>query len=227
MTVENTIYKMLTENTGTHMLDSGGARGRHWQRNEGKTIEDFKKSPPAILDFTYDYPEFTVSIFHKLTCGLLELDDICDEFNSIEIGSYNGELFNTSQEQCDLLRDAYNFDWNENGQWNTYNFDNCFSQVLIGHELRCDHSEDYLLLAIHGGADVRGGYTDAKLFRCNDEPWYIVDDSCYFQLGNMMLDHRAGETFNEYGNEACDEYIEDFKKLLPENKKVEGFIASY
>ena len=42
-----------------------------------------------------------------------------------------------------------------------------------------------------------------------------------------MLDHRAGETFNEYGNEACDEYIEDFKKLLPENKKVEGFIASY
>ena len=34
------------------------------------TIEDFKKAPPAILDFTYDYPEFTVNIFHKF--GLID-----------------------------------------------------------------------------------------------------------------------------------------------------------
>ena len=107
---------------------SSGAYGRHWQRNEGKTIEDFKKAPPAVLDFTYNYPEFTVNIFHKLTCGLLELDDICDEFNSIKSINYDGELFQTNQEQCDLLRDAYNFDWREENGFNTYNFDNCVSQ---------------------------------------------------------------------------------------------------
>jgi len=28
------IYKMLTENTGVHMCDSGGENGRHWQRNQ-------------------------------------------------------------------------------------------------------------------------------------------------------------------------------------------------
>ena len=42
--IEQTIYNMLTENTGTHMLDSGGGSGRHWQRNQKKSIEDFKKN---------------------------------------------------------------------------------------------------------------------------------------------------------------------------------------
>jgi hypothetical protein len=32
--------------------------------------------------------------------------------------------------------------------------------------------EPYLLLQIHGGADVRGGYTDAKLFKPRDD-WQI------------------------------------------------------
>ena len=40
---EQQIYNMLTENTGTHFLDSGGANGRHWQRNIKKSLEDFRK----------------------------------------------------------------------------------------------------------------------------------------------------------------------------------------
>ena len=34
------VYAMLIENTGKHMLDSGSAYGRNWQRNKSKTIED-------------------------------------------------------------------------------------------------------------------------------------------------------------------------------------------
>ena len=34
------IYKMLTENTGIHFLDSGFSNGRMWQRNQKKTIQD-------------------------------------------------------------------------------------------------------------------------------------------------------------------------------------------
>ena len=40
--IKKTIYKMLTENTGTHFLDSGGGNGRNWQRNQIKTIKDFQ-----------------------------------------------------------------------------------------------------------------------------------------------------------------------------------------
>ena len=42
------IYKMLTQNTGAHFLDSGGAYGRNWERNQVKTIEDFENEHEEI-----------------------------------------------------------------------------------------------------------------------------------------------------------------------------------
>ena len=38
MKTQKAIYKMLTENTGVAMCDSGGDDGRHWQRNQKKII---------------------------------------------------------------------------------------------------------------------------------------------------------------------------------------------
>ena len=38
-TLSQTICDMLTENTGTHMLDSGGDNGRSWQQNQGLTVD--------------------------------------------------------------------------------------------------------------------------------------------------------------------------------------------
>ena len=43
------IYKMLTENTGSAMLDSGDAYGRHWENNKQRTIDDFKNDKINIL----------------------------------------------------------------------------------------------------------------------------------------------------------------------------------
>ena len=45
MRTHELIHSMLTENTGSHMCDSGGAYGRHHERNANKTIEDFEKEP--------------------------------------------------------------------------------------------------------------------------------------------------------------------------------------
>ena len=42
--IEQTIYNMLMENTGTHMLDSGGGSGRHWQRNQKNLLMILKKN---------------------------------------------------------------------------------------------------------------------------------------------------------------------------------------
>ena len=52
------IYAMLTENTGAHMLDSGSAYGRHWQRNQSKTIQDFDNEPESIVVFDKRYKYF-------------------------------------------------------------------------------------------------------------------------------------------------------------------------
>ena len=50
MNIENVIASMMTENTGTHFLDSGGAYGRNWQRNKGLTVDALKAMPSATLE---------------------------------------------------------------------------------------------------------------------------------------------------------------------------------
>ena len=82
------VYAMLTENTGTHLCDSGGANGRMWQRNQVKTIEDFDNEQEQTIDKSewidkdgkvhIEY-ERIVSVFHYLS--ELKLDHVCDKFN--------------------------------------------------------------------------------------------------------------------------------------------------
>ena len=33
------LARMLTENTGRNILDSGDAYGRHWEKNQGITVD--------------------------------------------------------------------------------------------------------------------------------------------------------------------------------------------
>ena len=47
---------------------------------------------------------------------------------------------------------------------NTYNYENNLSQVLL-FRVFVINNEPYVLLQIHGGCDVRGGYTDIKCFK--------------------------------------------------------------
>lgn len=49
MNTKEVILSQLQENTGRHMLDSGGAYGRSWERNQGKTWDDFTKNPDKIV----------------------------------------------------------------------------------------------------------------------------------------------------------------------------------
>lgn len=162
-TAQQEVYAMLTENTGKHLSDSGGAYGRHWERNQSKTIEDFDKEPESIVVFDkrYNYFERTVSVFHYLS--QLELDEVCDEFNSLnrDAKDWDGEYYGVSEKAQEYL-DTMGF--SENYTFNTYNGDSDLTQVLQGTWIRDEDGEVYLLLQIHGGCDVRGGYTNARLF---------------------------------------------------------------
>ena len=53
--VNELVYSMLTENTGTHFLDSGGADGRMWQRNESKCLQDFEDENPETYEYCSKY----------------------------------------------------------------------------------------------------------------------------------------------------------------------------
>lgn len=168
MKTQELIYSMLIENTGSHFLDSGGAYGRAWERNQDKTIEDFEREPEERIVWTGDYLERTVSVFHYLS--QLETDDLCDEFNAMPCEDWNCEaLYGVSETQWNWLNDLGDIKTTQT--FNTYNGDSDLSQILQGSWLTIN-DEQYLLLQIHGGCDARGGYTDAKLFKPREE-YYI------------------------------------------------------
>ena len=223
LTLDQTIAAMLTENTGTHMLDSGGAYGRAWQRNIGKTVEDFRAMPSATAEiYVREYGGETVAevlpcvnVFHLLTGGALELDDLCSEFNAMPVDDWkSGDFYGVSMAGAEWLEMR---GFNANGEsFNTYNWAANHSQVLQGSELTRESEygeEKYLLLQIHGGADVRGGYTDAKLFKLDDhaEVYNALTEDCGFSddSGDCGLSWH-GEWINEHGSCADDSELLEF-----------------
>ena len=174
-TIKQLVYEMLTENTGKHFLDSGGTDNRAWQRNQKKTIEDFENEEEELYQLDAKYKEIhrTVSVFHYLTNNL-EIDEICEEFNEIQDNSDNWDaspweskcsLYGVSIEAYEMLDEFHDIEIERT--FNTYNGDSDLSQTLQGSNITIN-GEDYLLIQIHNGADVRGGYTDAKLFKMEE-----------------------------------------------------------
>ena len=200
--VENLIAAMLTENTGTHMLDSGGANGRAWQRNQVMTVEKFKSQPSAYVEITLrdwngeTFVDMTpcVDVFHLLTSGALELDGLCDEFNAMPVDDWHGDYYGVSVNGQEWL-DRQGFEAKGDG-FNTYNWFANHSQTLQGQELELD-GDNYMLIQIHGGADVRGGYTDAKLFKLDYHAEYynVLTEDCLFAVELKDKDSQTPDMF--------------------------------
>ena len=150
----NVFQEMLTTPTAHHILDSGAIYGRAYQRNRTR---DFANEPQATLCQS----EVSVSVYHHLN-ACLEEDQLCHQFDP---------------EDPRWLEDHGLFP--ESEAWNTYNWDNNFDQVLQGQNL----TEDYVLLQIHGGCDVRSGYTEPRLFHIRDwmSDYFLLDD-CSFTV---------------------------------------------
>jgi len=165
MKAENVIADMLTECTGAAMCDSGGIYGRNWQHNKDKTLADFKNQPEVEYktddDGNLEY--YTISVFHWL-CNQLECDAICREFNQANQNAENwdDERAHGVSDKAGKILDKYNAKFQ--GGFNSYNGEDFLSQVIQGTYCRMADN-GYVILQIHGGCDVRGGYTDAKLFR--------------------------------------------------------------
>ena len=179
LTLTETIQSMLKENTGKHFLDSGGSYGRHWQRNQ--LVEDFENTEAVTWELsTYnDETELliTLNVFHYMMD--LSLDDRCIAFNTIQDNDEerfvtNSDFYNMTQsglEYIENLKETH--DVQIDRDFNTYNGESVLSQTLQGTCLTIDE-ENYVLLQVHNGADVRGGYTASKLFNLGGE--YMPDD---------------------------------------------------
>lgn len=169
--VKQVIIDMMQEGTGKAICDSGDAYGRNWERNQ--KIKDFDALP--VLEHDYKKGQeatsqeicFSVNVYHYLK-SIFEIDAICEKFNKLNIGSdWDCELdiYGVCQNAIDFLNE---YDCEISKPFNTYNSENHLSQVLQGSTVKIGESE-YCILQVHNGCDVRGGYTDARLFKFSDD----------------------------------------------------------
>lgn len=186
VTTKQIVAEMLTENTGKHFLDSGGAYGRNWQRNQGV---DFDQRPAASARFDYcprpGQPRgeagkvsiaADVDLYHWMVSNLefdAEMQERLDAFaeenpslNWLQLADEFAETY------ADDLSPAH-----EPRTHNTYNDpDYChLSQTVQYIELyaESDYAPSHLILSVHGGCDVRGGYSAPKCFKVEDsDTWY-------------------------------------------------------
>lgn len=166
ITTANILASMFTENTGRHMLDSGGAYGRNWERNQGRTTESFLNEPEAHFDvFSGDwYP--LVSTFHFLNDRLefsaerqmhfdVWAETMPDDHWMSVIEAYLDRFYDDADKLC----------------VNTYNHENVLDQVIQYWQVSRNGEAtypDFVILQVHGGCDVRGGYTAPKFFDVKD-----------------------------------------------------------
>jgi hypothetical protein len=210
---------MLTENTGRHILDSGGAYGRNFERNAGRTVRDFISAPDASLEFTTFtrngelewWIDASLNVFHWLD-SILDYDseadrrfrrwatrgDRKDEHWMTCMEEYPAWLRTRGHEVTGLYGEGEPF------TVNTYNGEDILSQVLQYLYLEIDGTP-YVLLQIHGGCDVRGGYTRPRMFRVCDEGSDIMDNAratiscgCHGPAGEPLPGMPAARDYPHY-----------------------------
>ena len=174
------IIGMMTENTGCDILDSGGAYGRQWQRN--RHIKGWDEIPACEVDVcTSGREDGEVIISYNIypyLCLFLDINEESERLNAtlqdiIENGgnkSYPADVEDFLK-AVDADKEGYAC-----GGANTYNYDNILAGVLQYDIFEVD-GEPYIALQIHGGQDVRGGYTKPQVFTLNEPDYFIMAQS--------------------------------------------------
>jgi len=182
-----TLKAMLVENTGTHMLDSGGAYGRSWQQNKGR---DFAAEPAATITVEEGYIDIRRSTFHFLN-ECLEFDETLNArflaFNKKRDPGDQIPWLTQMEEFADSIEASGIYGEGAPVTVNTYNHDSLLDQVIQYVYFEIDE-QGYVLLQVHGGCDVRGGYTAPKAFRCN-----IEDSQSIFSDGDATITCKGGD----------------------------------
>lgn len=92
-------------------------------------------------------------------------------------------------------------------EWiNTYNGEEYVSQTL---QFMCftDGLNDYVLLQIHGGCDVRGGYTAPRVFEINDIDYFLLymdTTDIFCDCGEVNLQKKGYDEITNYDGDYLD-----------------------
>jgi hypothetical protein len=173
---------MFTENTGMHFLDSGGDYGRNWQHNQGRIFTDQSR---AILtgDKYSDHISlnYVRSTFWHLADSLEYVPNLNNSFYAWERAHHEATKYDSWYKTLENWA-TYKKYAVKSGD-NIYNHENVLDQIYQYDILFLDPNDvnqdilqwEYIILQIHGGCDVRGGYTAPKIFRIVEESFWMTE----------------------------------------------------
>ena len=160
-----------------------GKKSRYYSR--------FVNQPQAILG-RYGV---TINIFHYLDAYLEYVPEVDNEFQEwmYEPERENETWFSCVYEWCQNNEDSYC------PSFLTYNYENLLSQDFQADTFSIN-GDDYCCLSIHGGCDIRGGYTRPRIFRIYESEMFgsDLDSFTVFTTDDrksekVVLDCRCGE----------------------------------
>lgn len=221
---EQYVYEWLQESTGRALCDSGGAYGRHWERNRKLDLEKFKAQQATVEIEILTHKDDTKNVYinpiipmYKFLVALVENNFVLDEktdaydkwlaeadYDSWELGENGFFTADEAVEAAGLVVEK---------TINTYNDEYYTSQVMQYSILKDPETDErYIGISIHQGCDVRGGYTQGRLFKLENSYGNAVDSSCainpapdvYASYADLNIDARVGD-IQFYDNELQDE----------------------
>ena len=218
---ESVLYDMLVEDCGTHMMDSGGDGGRSWQQN--RHVKDFRLLSAINYEYeTWTHKDgteghwFTISrlLFHHLNDHLTY-----DREETKKLEKWlkkNDKYTNSTGDVEEYIQEVYGGSEDESYySGNTYNGEDLLSQgfsyITYGAQI---------FVSIHGGADIRGGYGDYKVFTQDDEDTLWIDaTSCHMrcECGSVYSDDSGYHWYNDSGQ--WDDTDEGFPKCWKEDQR--------
>lgn len=184
---EQVVYEMLTENTGRHLLDSGDAYGRNHERNQAKSLDDFRNEARTVFDTRWG--DVSVSLFHHLVDKLT--------YAAEEDNYFHQWAKDKDDYWLQLVEDYAEFrGWEIAFSENSYNRESNLSQVIQ----YTVYDSGLVALQVHGGADVRGGYTAPRIFSI-DDPYDLALESGTIYCSGDAVDSDGPHAFETNGSE--------------------------
>ena len=186
------IDSLLKEQIGHCLGDSGGAYGYIYEKNRE---EGYLKGLNPVEEWSNDGERelyVTIPVYDYLVYNLEKDDDteqlekkLFEQFKRCDFEPY--EIFCVSDW---LKTEGKYFGIEETGitpldYTNTYNSDEYISQTLLYVCFSYD-GDNYTLLEVHNGCDVRSGYTYPQLFKVKDVEYFIMgqfDRFCQCECG--------------------------------------------
>ena len=225
---ERVLIEMLTENTGRALGDSGDHYGRNWQRNQDLA---FVTAPAVDITLSDDALYPLHNVYHWLKERLTFDPEMDAKFqaHAKEQGEHtywieNMETFTEEIEATGIYGEG------EPMTVNTYNHECALNQTLQFRYftlkeprrpgMRYSSHKSYVILQIHGGCDVRGGYTGPRVFEVLDDisildfaqaevycrdcesGWYTQNGGYHWNSHNGQNDRKA-EDFKPLKGDHC------------------------